>query len=135
MKQDIEMVIPSTPEQIHRVEAKAEKLARRFGFSQDDLDSLAIAITEIVANAIYHGNKKDPDKTVSIRFVCTTEALIVSVRDQGGGFKPNDLADPLAPENLLKGSGRGIFIVRTLVDDLQFKFHHDGTEVILTKNR
>ncbi|HNR68785.1 MAG TPA: ATP-binding protein [bacterium] len=131
----VEMDIPSDPAQIQRVEKQTEKLARKLGFSADDLDSLAIAVTEVVANAIYHGNKCDPQKKVKIRFTITTAAFVVSVMDQGRGFCPDELGNPVAPENLLKGSGRGIFIVQALIDRVTFKFHPSGTEVILIKYR
>lgn len=127
------MVIFSDPENIKKVEAKTERLAKRIGFSEDELDSLAISVTEIVANAIYHGNKRDNHKRVFIKFECRDKSIRISVRDEGPGFNPDQVANPLAPENLFKESGRGIFIVKTLMDDVRFKFLKDGTEIILIK--
>ena len=128
-----EMIIPSEPNQIQKVEARAEELARGLGLSEDERDSLAIALTEVVANAIMHGNKNDPSKKVFIKFIVTPKILEIRVRDEGKGFRPEDVANPLEPENLYKESGRGIFIVKALMDDVKFLFHETGTEVILIK--
>jgi len=127
-----EIVIPSDPEKIQQVEKKAEELARQEGFSEDEMDNLAIAVTEVVANAISHGNRNDPSKHVYIKFVLKNGTMDVHIRDEGSGFEPGEVANPLAPENLLKESGRGIFIVKTLMDDVRYRFTKDGTEVILT---
>ncbi len=127
------MSIPSQPDQVQVVEKEAERLAEKLGFSEDERDSLAIAITEVVANAIYHGNRADPRKRVYLRFTLSNDTLTIHVRDEGVGFRVEQVADPLDPKNLLKESGRGIFIVRTLMDDIQFHFTAKGTEVILIK--
>ncbi len=128
------MIIPSKVSQIQVVEERAEKIAKKLGFGEDERDSLAIAITEVVANAINHGNKRAKDKNVHVKFITTQKSFIIHVKDEGEGFNPDELADPLKPENLLKESGRGIFIVKTLIDDVQYKFRKTGTEVILTKH-
>lgn len=127
------MVIPSLPDQIQIVEEKAEELANQVGFNDDEKDSLAIAITEMIANAIYHGNKGDPTKRVFLCFHVKSGRMDISIRDEGGGFDPRKIADPLKPENLLKDSGRGIFIVRTLMDEVYFKFQENGTTAVLIK--
>jgi serine/threonine-protein kinase RsbW len=128
-----EMVIYSDPENIKKVESRTERLAKKMGFSEEELDSLAISVTEIVANAIYHGNRKDKSKRVFIKFVTSAKKFVIHIRDEGVGFNPNLVANPLAPENLFKESGRGIFIVKTLMDEVKFKFLKKGTEIILTK--
>ncbi len=129
----IKMVIPSRPELIQMVEEKVEELAQAAGFSDEERDSMAIAVTEMIANAIFHGNKGDAQKKVIITFYRYKDHLRIQIRDQGAGFDPSGIADPLKPENLLKDSGRGIFIVRTLMDDVHFKFHKHGTTAILVK--
>ena len=131
-KKVYEMLIPSEPEQIQKVERKAEELARKAGFSEDEMDNLAIAVTEVVANAIFHGNKGDRSKKVYIKFILQGKEIQIHVRDEGKGFAPDELANPLAPENILKESGRGIFIVKTLMDNVRYQFTPEGTEVILT---
>lgn len=128
-----EMEIPSVPSQIRKVERLTEKVANKIGFSQDEKDSLAIAVTEAVNNAIHHGNKNDPNKKVFVKLEAQENKLVVHVKDQGEGFNPDKVSDPLKPENLLKESGRGIFILRTLMDDVKFSFSKQGTEIILIK--
>ncbi len=130
----LKMAIPSDPDQIRIVEAEAEKIAKLAGLSEDEQESLSIAITEVVANAIIHGNKKDIKKQVNLEFRISKSKLFISIEDEGRGFDPHGIADPLAPENLYKDSGRGVFIVRTLMDDVQYYFGERGTRVEMTKN-
>jgi serine/threonine-protein kinase RsbW len=98
-------------------------------FDEDAVHWVGVAVRESVINAIKHGNREHPDKTVTIEFAFTpvdspTE-LVVSVIDQGEGFEAEEVADPLAPENILKSSGRGIFFMRSFMDDVQL---HRGPE-------
>jgi len=128
-----DLVVPSAADQIQVVEEQAEQLARLAGFTEQECDNIAIAITEIVANAIFHGNQGDIGKQVHVSFTLNEQYFIIAIRDEGSGFDPASVADPLQPENLLKDRGRGIFIVRTLMDDVVFRHADVGTEVILTK--
>ncbi|MFQ5865603.1 MAG: ATP-binding protein [bacterium] len=132
---DFEVTIPSRLEEIETVEKLAERAADEMKFNDEEKDSLAIAVTEAVNNAIIHGNKKDIKKKVHIKFVLQANKLIITVKDEGKGFDPNSVSDPLAPENLLKESGRGIFILSTLMDDVKFNFEKDGTEIQLIKEK
>ena len=129
-----EMTIRSSLEEIEAVEEMAERAADKMKFSEEERDSLAIAVTEAVNNAIIHGNKQDRRKRVNLRFDFEGEKLIVKIRDQGTGFNPDKISDPLAPENLLKESGRGVFILSTLMDEVKFNFDK-GTEITLVKVR
>jgi len=129
----IEIAIPSEPEQIHVVEAQTEKLAKKLGLDEDTRDSLGIAVTEVVANAITHGNRKDKTKKVFIKFVFSNKFIKIHIRDEGPGFKPDELANPLEPENIYKESGRGIFIVKSLMDDVKYTFNKNGSEIVLIK--
>ncbi|MBN2410422.1 ATP-binding protein [candidate division KSB1 bacterium] len=129
----IEIAIPSEPDKIHYVEAETEKLAKKLGFDEDTCDNLGIAVTEVVANAITHGNKKDKTKKVYIKYVFSDKVLKIHIRDEGRGFKPENIANPLEPENIYKESGRGIFIVNTLMDDVKYLFDRNGSEIILIK--
>ncbi|MFQ5822690.1 MAG: ATP-binding protein [bacterium] len=134
-EKNFEVTIPSKLEEIATVEKFAEKAADEMKFNDEEKDSLAIAVTEAVNNAIIHGNNKDIEKKVHIKFAFQESKLIVTVKDQGRGFDPTNLSDPLAPENLLKESGRGIFILSTLMDDVKFNFKQDGTEIQLIKEK
>lgn len=134
-KTPFEMTIPSSLEHIEAVEEMAERAANKMHFSEEEKDSLAIAVTEAVNNAILHGNKQDKNKVVSIKFSFEKNRLICKIKDQGKGFKPESVDDPLAPENLLKESGRGIFILSSLMDDVRFDFTENGTEITLVKEK
>jgi serine/threonine-protein kinase RsbW len=125
--------IPSSTKFLKKVENLSVQVARDFKLSESDSDDLAIVVTELVNNAIHHGNNEDVDKTVTIIFYISSNSIKIKIKDQGKGFDPNNLNDPLAPENLLKESGRGIFLIRQLMDDVSFNFTKDGTEVITFK--
>lgn len=127
------MVIESDLNNVQKVEKLTEKIAEYMHFSDEEKDSLAIAVTEIVGNAIVHGNKKDKNKNVTIDFEYKNDSITVLIQDEGKGFSVNDIANPLEPENLLKESGRGIFIVRALMDQVDFKSNKQGTQVRLVK--
>ncbi|MBD3386477.1 ATP-binding protein [candidate division KSB1 bacterium] len=129
------VVISSKCENIQRVEREAEKWGKALKLSQDELDSLAIAVTEVVANAIFHGNKEDQDKNVTVTFSIAGDELTVRITDEGYGFDVKGIRDPLDPANLLKESGRGIFLVRNLVDEVDFKPSKKGTTVSLKIRR
>ena len=128
------MDIQSTPAEIHTVEEKLERFCRKVGLSQDDIENFGIATTEMVNNAIRHGHKNKKDEKVKVKFEKFAAKMQVTVSDSGGGFDPKNIADPLDPENLYKDSGRGIFIVKMLMDDVKFTFSEQGTKVVLVKN-
>lgn len=127
------IVIPSTLKKLVTVERFAEKFANKNGLAEEEKDNLAIAVTEAVNNAIVHGNKNDHSKKVHVEFSISENELRAVIRDEGNGFDPNNLSNPTDPENLLKESGRGIFILKSLMDDVSFSFSSKGTEIILTK--
>ncbi|MCJ7813625.1 ATP-binding protein [bacterium] len=121
-----------------RIEAISVEIARKMGFSKDQQENLSIAVTEAVGNAIVHGNKKNIHKNVNIIFKLTKNQVSVSVKDEGEGFNPEKLDNPLKDQNIMKESGRGIFILKALTDDVTFSFSPSGTTVQVTlkkKNR
>lgn len=121
--------LPSELESLEKIEKISEEISEEAKLSSNLKDNLAIAVTEVVGNAIVHGNHEDPDKTVSIDFEILEDRVIITVKDQGKGFNPDCVEDCLDPENLMKESGRGIFILRSLMDDLQIKPSENGTTV------
>lgn len=127
------MEIKSVQSEIHVVEEALEKFGREAGLSESDIEDFGIATTEMVNNAIRHGNKNDPSKKVHVTFKKSRAEMRVTVCDDGSGFDPDKVDDPLKPENLYKESGRGIFIVRMLMDKVDFKITKAGTHVILIK--
>jgi len=132
---EFNLVFPSQVEYIEKVEGLTEKACAHAKFSEDERDSMAIAVTEAVNNAILHGNKKNPVKNVHVSITATTDAVRVVIRDEGDGFNPQKIDNPLEPQNLLKESGRGVFIVRSLMDEVSFDFCQGGTEITLVKIR
>jgi serine/threonine-protein kinase RsbW len=104
-------------------------IKNKFKLNSEQYYNLLIAVTEAVNNAIIHGNKFNPDKTVMIKVECSESVLEVSVKDQGHGFDYENLQDPLLPENLTKESGRGIFIIKKIADKVEFNCSDKGTEI------
>lgn len=127
------MVIESDLNNIHKIEKVTGKIAKYMHFSEEEQDSLAISVTEIVGNAIVHGNKRDKSKKVTVDFGYKNDTITVSIQDEGKGFRESEIANPLEPENLLKESGRGIFIVRALMDQVDIIRTNAGTKVRLVK--
>lgn len=127
------ITIPSKLSELSTVESFTEKISVENGLNENEMDNLAIAVTEAVNNAIIHGNKGDKSKNVQIDFVFAKDEIIVAVKDEGNGFNPKKVKNPLAPENLLKASGRGIFILKQLMDEVGFKFESSGTTTIMKK--
>jgi serine/threonine-protein kinase RsbW len=128
--QDVHLEIRSTIEALDLVQAISEHIARRLGFEDDSLHWTTMAVRESVVNAISHGNKSDPAKRVFIDFSVRPEPepvdFIVCVRDQGNGFDPAAIKDPLSPENMLRASGRGIFLIRQFMDEVSIAPAREG---------
>ena len=128
--QDVHLAIHSTIEALDLVHVVAEYFARRVGIDEDNLDWTTMAVRESVINAIVHGNHTDPAKRVFIDFSATPEsapdAFIVRVRDQGAGFDPAIINDCLTPENVLKSSGRGIFLIKQFMDEVSIERAAEG---------
>ena len=102
--------------------------------SHEVMNNVELAVAEAAANCILHGNKSDESKEVLIKIGITDSNLTISFKDEGSGFNPSDVPDPTKPENILKGSGRGLHIMRSLVDDMRYNFSDSGTELILHFN-
>ncbi|MBN1153948.1 ATP-binding protein [candidate division KSB1 bacterium] len=127
------LVVQSDLNEIQHVEEVTENIVTEMGFTEEDRDSLAISITEIVGNAITHGNRLDETKRVIIDYYISEQGIRILIQDEGRGFDLNAVDNPVAPENLLKESGRGIYIVRTLMDKVAYSFNDMGTQVEIIK--
>ena len=107
------------------VQVVSDHIGRLAGLDEDSLHWVSVAVRECVVNAIKHGNQNDESKRVVVEFSPVPphdpEELVIRVEDEGEGFNPEQLADPLAPENILKSSGRGIFLIRSFMDDVQLQ--------------
>jgi len=129
------LVLASKPEAVEEIEKLAAEAAEAAGFNQEEQDSLAIAVTEMANNAVIHGNQRDPRKNVHVHIDVVDAEVRMTIRDEGKGFNPDALSNPLDPENLLRESGRGVFIVRSLMDEVSYDFSPGGTQVTLIKRR
>ena len=126
--------LSSNMESVSEVEAAADKLAEKAGLDEDERFRLTMAVREAAVNAVLHGNEYDPAKHIDVSLENTVESLVISVADQGKGLDPDALPDPLAPENLLRGTGRGIFLIRSFMDEVHFRQLQPGTELTLIKH-
>lgn len=127
------IILPSDTVFLAEVDEFIESKLVDAGVSSSLTADLAISITEIVNNAILHGNKNDPSKLVTVQLKFGRDDVEVRIKDEGKGFNPDSIPNPIDESNLLNQVGRGIFIVRSLMDSVDFQFTDDGTEVILRK--
>lgn len=118
---------------VNQVEAAAGQLAVAAGLEEDDCFHVTMAVREAAINAVLHGNEYDPARQIDVTLENTGTELVFVLRDQGKGLDPDTLPDPLAPENLLRGTGRGIFLIRSFMDEVTFRPTHPGTELTMVK--
>lgn len=123
--------ISSETKNLPRVEQHIKDIINDLRLSDETINAILIAITEAVNNAIIHGNKRIKEKRVRIHSILLDELLEVKIRDEGEGFILSNIPNPLLPENLTKDSGRGIFIIRSLVDGFKVNSFPDGTEIVM----
>lgn len=129
MDKTYELRLKSDIEEVRKVEWFVKKIAAEQGFAESRLHDVMLVITEATNNAVLHGNKLDASKRAWLRCkVCGSE-LHVEVHDEGSGFDPDALPNPLDEENLLKPSGRGVFLIKQLAEDVRYEFSDKGTTV------
>lgn len=133
MGRRITLTLESSLSSVDRVEQTAEHLAEQAGIDEDARFGITMAVREAAANAVFHGNHGDQEKQIVASFENTGKSLIFCIADQGEGVDLASLPDPLAPENILRGSGRGIFLIRSFMDEVHFRHLHPGTELTLIK--
>lgn len=129
----ITYTLESSLESVNRLEKTAEEISRKAGLDDDEVFRVTMAVRESAVNAVLHGNAYDPAKRVTASFETGGDTLTIRIADQGSGLDPDALPDPLAPENLLRESGRGIFLIRSFMDEVHFRQLHPGTEITLIK--
>ena len=130
-----EMECVSDPKEIARVEKFLDKLNAAAKLDDGTFYRLLVASTEAVNNAIVHGNKADKRKKVFVTVVFKkNERIVFTVRDQGEGFDPKGLPSPIEDKNLLKTSGRGVFLMKELMDEVNYSFGKDGSKMELVIN-
>lgn len=118
---NIRIQIPSLSENIRMIESFIDNSREKFNLNEDIYGNIMIAVTEAVNNAIKHGNKNDSSKNVSISLSLEESLIKFKIEDEGNGFDYNSLPDPTAPENIEKPGGRGIFLMKHLSDEVEFK--------------
>lgn len=121
-------------ESVAKVEAAADELAAEAGLDEDQRFHIGMAVREAAINAVLHGNEYDSRRQIGVSLENTGNDLVIVIADEGHGFDPDHLPDPLAAENLLRGTGRGIFLIRSLMDEVHFRQLHPGTELTLIKH-
>jgi serine/threonine-protein kinase RsbW len=130
----VERLLDSSLDSVDSAEELAVGVAQRAGFDEDDLTKIGMAVRESMVNAVVHGNRYSAHKKVRLSVTHNAERFTVRVSDEGEGFDFENLPDPLAPENLLRTSGRGIFLIRSFMDEFQIRhLEPGGTEVTLVK--
>ena len=130
----VEVSLESDLKNLEVAEEIVRRVAGTAGFGEESEHQIEMAVHESMINAIWHGNKNDSSKSVWLRFKIHPDRLEIRIRDQGKGFNPDVIPDPLQNENLLNVSGRGIFLIRTFMDEFRVEFVNGaGTEVILVK--
>lgn len=125
------MTLSSAPHEIQRVDTFLQGANAEMGLDDGTLYRILVAATEAVNNAILHGNASDPEKLVRICLQATPRLVTIRVDDEGPGFNVTSLPNPLEEQNLLKEHGRGVFLIRSLMDDVRFKKLKRGSAVIM----
>ncbi len=129
------LVLASRFENIEVAERALVNLCQRAGYAGDEEYWLVTALREAVANAVRHGNRKDPGRVVRVAYTIENSTVTIRVEDEGDGFDPEDIPDPTDPENLLRPSGRGIFYMRQFMNRVDFSTTPGGgTAVVMVKD-
>lgn len=130
----VKVTLESKIESMDLGEEVARRVAGTAGFDEDERYKISMAVRECLINAFQHGNRRDARKPIGLNFVLHPDRLVVEVHDQGAGFDLAAIPDPLADDHLLRTSGRGLFLVRCFMDDLQVECgRNGGARVTLTK--
>lgn len=124
--------IPSDPNNLITVEEFVNYFSKELNLDEDKLSTVLLAVTEAATNAIKHANKNDINKMVTIDAYVDDSNLIIKVKDEGHGFHPEEVPDPTLPENILKDSGRGVYLMKVYMDDVKYNQTPTGLETILT---
>jgi serine/threonine-protein kinase RsbW len=132
MKESIKtLVLSSNAQNVVQVENFVQKLAKQLRLAPDTQSNIFISLTEAVANAIIHGNRQDERKIVEVRSIHAPDSgkLTISIKDEGAGFDPANIPDPTSPENICNCGGRGVYLMRQLSDEVNFKKNPNVVEM------
>lgn len=125
-EQTTRLVLPSHIEAVADAAAAATDFVKSCGLDEQAAFTIDMAVREAVTNAMVHGNQEDETKSVEVIFNCLGNALEIEIRDQGKGFDPTGVPDPTEPANILKTSGRGIFLMRSFMDEVEWLARPEG---------
>ena len=128
------IAIPSDVKHLADVDLFIEGILRDWEVEESQIADIAISVSELVNNAICHGNKFTRDKKVSASIGRENSSIVVTVTDEGDGFNPDTIESPIADDNLMKEVGRGIFIVKSLMDTIDFELTSKGSKVTIRKD-
>lgn len=126
---------PSTLESVDHAENEILNAAEKAGFDEDERHRIGMAVRECMVNAVVHGNRYNRNKKVRVRVSASAVKFTIRIADQGEGFELEEVPDPLHDNNLLRHSGRGLFLMGAFMDEMKVhKAEPTGTEVVLVKN-
>ncbi|MSV35050.1 MAG: ATP-binding protein [Bryobacterales bacterium] len=132
----LEQVLESALGSVDNAEEAVLEEARHLGFDEDDLHKIGMSVRECLVNAVVHGNRYNRRKKVHLKVVRTPDCLTIVIGDEGDGFDPAKVPDPLEGDNLLRGSGRGVMLMQAFMDEFQVSQRSpQGTEVRMLKCR
>ena len=131
----VKISIGSRYDHIDLISVVVDDALARLGLDEDSRHWVGIAIREAVANAIKHGNRQDPDKNVEVELAVAGDEAVIRVQDGGEGFSLDEVADPLAEENLLRPNGRGIFYMNNFMDEVNYSAGPGGGTVVTMRKR
>ena len=129
----IQLSLPSTMQLIYLLDTVISDILRKMNFNEEAQEHVNLAVIEAGTNAIKHGNEEDINKSATFEFLIDEDRLTIVVTDEGIGFEREEVANPLEPENLLKSSGRGIFLIEACMDEVVYE--KNGTIVKMVKYR
>ncbi|HYT24755.1 MAG TPA: ATP-binding protein [Candidatus Polarisedimenticolia bacterium] len=130
----LEMTLETQVESVNLAEEMCLRVAEAAGFGEDDCYRIGMSVREGVINAFHYGNQERPEKKIHLAVDLTADKMIIHVLDEGIGFKLSDVPDPLAEENLLSTSGRGIFLMRAFMDEFDVvPGKTGGAEIVMSK--
>ena len=135
VERQLHLTIGSRFENIELVQMTIDETLRESGASEEQRHWIGLAVREAVANAIKHGNRQDPSRQVEVEFALTGGDMEIRVSDEGPGFDPDAVKDPLAPENKFRADGRGIFYMKKFMDEVRYAFRPSGGTIVVLRKR
>ena len=129
----VDETLPTELAEVRRVQTDIKDGLQAHGFGDRDMFHVELAMEEALVNAMKHGNQLDADKSVKLHYTITPEIFEVRIEDQGGGFNPDDVPDPTVPENLERACGRGLYMIRSFMNEVHY--HGRGNIILMRKRK